>query len=69
VYAYGTDFYRFLASFAVRSAQRIIAQADGCRPSSSPRALVTNRWFFAIIAVLPISGFSPEGLCKSVRCT
>jgi hypothetical protein len=24
VYAYGTDFYRFLASFAVRSAQRIV---------------------------------------------
>jgi len=65
VYVYGTDFYRFLASFAVRSAQRIIAQADGCRP---PRALATNRWFFAIIAVLPISGFSPEGLCKGVRC-
>src|SRR5215467_6710413 len=35
VYAYGTDFYRFLASFAVRSAQRIVPTLTAVLPVRS----------------------------------
>jgi SAM-dependent methyltransferase len=35
VYAYGTDFYRFLASFAVRSAQRIVPLLTSALPVRS----------------------------------
>jgi SAM-dependent methyltransferase len=35
VYAYGTDFYRFLASFAVRSAQRVVPLLTSASPVHS----------------------------------